>query len=192
MRSNMQARAEFSPGDQVIPFELLLYRLLKPISRIPHQTGSSPGIGIIVLIPVHTVQSANDRSRYIQETYNEDRPAILGSVAQEPPRTILCFPSKKSAMILLAAYRLLEGVSLTGIAGIYFHGFKAFLRQQWRTSPLPNTTDFTLSSQSVTVWSNGSRVPVLEAHITASEITKYGWRMCGIHRFGSIAAMRVS
>lgn len=110
----MQFGAGIRPGNHVISLKLLLlHRLLETISRIPHQTCSSPGIGIVVLVPVDTVQLANDRTEYIFETYNVDRPAILGSVAQEPPRTMLCFPSKKSAMITLAAYRQLEGGRFT-------------------------------------------------------------------------------
>lgn len=56
-----------------------------------------------------------------QLTYNVFRPAIRGWVAHDPPRTILCFPSKKSAVptyIALALERVGKGGGCGSLHGM--------------------------------------------------------------------------
>lgn len=68
------------------------------ILDIAHQSCPYPGIGVVMLVPIHTAQ-VSDRSglQALKETYKVALPATRGCVAQEPPCMILCFPSKKSA-----------------------------------------------------------------------------------------------
>lgn len=69
---------------------------------ISHEPGSHPRKQIIALVPVNAgSKSQHIKNRVIlqlsSDTYNDFRPAIRGCVAHDPPRTILCFSSKKSA-----------------------------------------------------------------------------------------------
>ena len=71
------------------------------ILQVPHQSSSSPGIRVITLIPVDTnfgkpLEIRKRRAGTVM-AYKVFLPAIRGCVAQEPPSTMLCFPSKKSA-----------------------------------------------------------------------------------------------
>ena len=68
------------------------------IGQISYHPGSDPGVQIVALVPIHAIELlAAGSSRNGQVSYNDFRPATRGTVAQEPPRTMLCFPSKKSA-----------------------------------------------------------------------------------------------
>jgi hypothetical protein len=103
--------------------------------------------------------------------YNVLRPAILGSVAQEPPRTILCLPSKKSAVRKVSM--ILESeISLTGICWVQRHGFKSFVFLQRGACPLPHASQFCLTSEFVAICSNSHRMPVLKSDVGTAEVSE--------------------
>jgi len=71
-------------------------------SEITNQSGAYPSVRIVSLVPVDTVCSPlallirQDPSG--KKTYKLFLPAIRGCVAHDPPSTMLCFSSKKSAV----------------------------------------------------------------------------------------------
>lgn len=75
---------------------------------ITNHTSSCPGKRVIALIPVHTTKLAAFKMT-VFGTHKVFRPAIRGCVAQDPPSTILCLPSKKSAFSKLAVLDLNKG-----------------------------------------------------------------------------------
>lgn len=66
---------------------------------IPDESGTVPSIQIVTLVPIDAdVHVSHTQMENLgSNTYNDLRPAIRGCVAQEPPRVMLCFSSKKSA-----------------------------------------------------------------------------------------------
>lgn len=82
-------------------------------SVIPNQAGTCPAKSVFTLVPINARQPllaipsilSSSTKKYLffiigiyKLTHNVFRPAIRGWVAHDPPRTILCFPSKKSAV----------------------------------------------------------------------------------------------
>lgn len=63
-----------------------------------HNSRSRPRILIPALIPIDTTTISTAPQPNRGTTYKLRLPAIRGCVAQLPPNTILCFPSKKSAV----------------------------------------------------------------------------------------------
>ena len=82
---------------------------------ITDHTSSSPGEGIIALVPIYTASSATFQVT-IYGTHKVFRPATRGCVAHDPPSAILCFPSKKSAFHRLAG---LDGTRAEGELPVY-------------------------------------------------------------------------
>ena len=105
------------------------------------------------------------------------RPAIRGTVAHEPPSMTLCFPSKKSAAIVFVLARVifLGGVRvLTAISWIYLHSLEALVRHKCRAGPFPDTTEFPLSREVITMREDGGRVPVFEARVGSVHVAEDG------------------
>src|SRR5688500_15689747 len=69
-------------------------------------------------------------------TYKDLRPAIRGCVAQEPPKTTLCLPSKKSAELVRRKIINVEGSTHLNIQGTgsWAHSPRAFPK---RCSSIP-------------------------------------------------------
>lgn len=92
MRPLRKARRNCSSGDTA-------YAL-----GITHYTGTRPRERIVALVPVDAAsvsafsRSSSARSAGVS-THKVLRPAMRGCVAQDPPSTTLCFPSKKSATV---------------------------------------------------------------------------------------------
>ena len=105
------------------------------------------------------------------------RPAIRGTVAHEPPSMTLCFPSKKSAAIALVLVKVicLDGRRvLTAISWIYLHSLEALVRHKCRAGPFPDTTEFPLSCEVITMREDGGRVPVFEARVGSVHVAEDG------------------
>jgi hypothetical protein len=64
-----------------------------------NQPSTSPSIQVVALVPVDTKTSEFVTKHVFMATgtYKVFRPAMRGCVAHEPPKIMLCFPSKKSA-----------------------------------------------------------------------------------------------
>lgn len=144
--------------------------------QVANKSGPGPGIRIVALVPVDADAVSTGLGRWYRygvgdSTYNVLRPAMRGWVAQEPPRTILCFPSKKSAKNPSAWGSSTKFThNHTCICRIQFHGLEAFIPVKWRTGPFPDTTHISLTSKFVTMCSNGNWVPMLETNIGVFEI----------------------
>ena len=67
---------------------------------VANESGPTPRIRIVALVPIDTIICKLLEPALMDGTvtYKDLRPAIRGWVAQDPPRTILCLPSKKSAV----------------------------------------------------------------------------------------------
>ena len=65
--------------------------------KITNYSCTPPNKRVVALVPVHTDCISGRCGTRSMDTYKLLLPAIRGCVAQEPPSTMLCFPSKKSA-----------------------------------------------------------------------------------------------
>jgi len=86
------------------------------IRQVSNQSRPYPSVRIVALIPIDADRLCYQLNRHPRPgdgTYNDLRPAIRGMVAQEPPSTMLCFPSKKSATDIVRA--LILNMLLKGI-----------------------------------------------------------------------------
>lgn len=106
-------------------------------------------------------------------TYNVFRPAIRGWVAQDPPRTILCLPLKKSAVPPHTTSALVADGRAWGwhtcITRIQLHRFKSIMRLQHCASPFPNSAHLALTRQLIAILGYRNRVEVFKSHIAAFE-----------------------
>lgn len=70
--------------------------------QITDEAGANPGVQVVTLVPVDTTLVSphpfRSHTKDLNCTYKDLRPAMRGCVAHEPPSTILCFSSKKSAI----------------------------------------------------------------------------------------------
>lgn len=118
----------------------------------------------------HSIESAR--------TYNVVRPAIRGCVAHEPPKTMLCFPSKKSAIMTFPSQQhsaMWYAKTLrTCVSGISLHWVESFVWCQNRAGPFPDAAQLRLSSEFVAVRCHGCRVPFFESDIAAFQVPKHG------------------
>lgn len=104
-------------------------------------------------------------------THKVLRPAMRGWVAHEPPRTMLCFPSKKSAVGVSSAMLAREGKD-TCITRIQRHRLEAGMLLQNSTGPFPHTTQVRLPAELSALLGNRNRVPVLESHVRPLQINE--------------------
>jgi hypothetical protein len=82
-----------------------LARSLESVLQVTDQPRSGPCIWVVALVPVDALRQGwlvkSDAASPLRggegRTYKDFRPATRVCVAQEPPRTTLCLPSKKSA-----------------------------------------------------------------------------------------------
>ena len=85
--------------------------------NVTDKSSPGPGVGVVALVPVDAISQESQPVRKVgkerwearrrDRAYKDFRPAMRGWVAQEPPSTMLCFSSKKSAgiSVTLAAVR---------------------------------------------------------------------------------------
>ena len=67
--------------------------------QVTDESGTGPRIWVVALVPVNAERGQRvDQAGELEVSYNVLRPAMRGCVAHEPPRMMLCLPSKKSAV----------------------------------------------------------------------------------------------
>lgn len=72
------------------------------------------------------------------------------------------------------------GQQLTCITWINIHGLEAIMWRQWRAGPFPDSSQLTVTGESIAVLDDRSRVPVLEPNVATVEVNKY-WH-CALGR----------
>jgi hypothetical protein len=108
-------------------------------------------------------------------TYKDFLPAMRGCVAQDPPRTMLCFSSKKSAGDCDVSKR--GGISRsnenkirTCISRVQSHGRETVVRPKRRAGPLPYAPHLGLAGELVSFTSYCDRMPLLKANVGTVKI----------------------
>lgn len=89
--------------------------------NVSHEPGSHPRKQVIALVPVNAGPESQHTKDWVilqqlmSDTHNDFLPAIRGCVAHDPPRTILCFSSKKSAAGSHAVSQVVVGAGVSQI-----------------------------------------------------------------------------
>lgn len=109
-------------------------------------------------------------------TYKLRLPAIRGCVAQLPPNTTLCFPSKKSAVCISSSVLKKNTDSLTRILRICWLLAESFMANQDSAGPLPSSARRTSPQCHVAPPCHRCGMPVLEANIAPAKICEFRWR----------------
>lgn len=62
---------------------------------------------------------------------------------------------------------------LTGITWVDFHGLESLMWCKRGTSPLPDASQFTLTSKMLAIWGDWGRVPVFEPDVAVIEVKEH-------------------
>lgn len=135
---------------------------------------------VVALVPINARFVSEFSLQVTRNTHNVLRPAMRLCVAHDPPSTILCLPSKKSA-VYPGYSGMAEKPSCFSRTVLVCHAQVRrliFLQSDCRrTYPFPGATQIRLPTELITLVGNRNRVPMLERRVRPLQINEEAARL---------------
>jgi hypothetical protein len=166
----------------MLKFELLPQGWLACALKIAHQACSSPCIGVIALVPVHTTSSERWRSKkgavYLQGLASSNTRVGCPRATKHD----IMFSVKKVGWQKCQLHLVLGCFIHTCICWVELHRFEALMLLERRTSPFPDTPHLRLAGEFVSLRGHRYWMPIFEANISTLKISEKLLRALTISR----------